>query len=77
METEALVDTLAYTAADVVAAKRKEKVVDVKAESPVSALFHTIVEVKATTLGDTVDKEEGKALVFVLADTFAEADAKH
>ena len=32
---------------------------------------------EAKTLEDPLDKEEGKALIFVLADTFAQADAKH
>lgn len=37
---------------------------------------HTIVEVEAKTLGDTLDEKEGKTLVFLLADTFAKADPK-
>ena len=40
-------------------------------------MAHTIVEVEAKTLEDPLDKEDGKALVFLLADTFAEADPKH
>ena len=46
-------------------------------EALVKTLAHTIAEVQAKTLQDSLDKEEGKALIFVLADTFAEADAKH
>ena len=51
--------------------------VDTKAKAFVKSLALTIVELEAKTIGDTLDKDEGKALVFVLADTFAEADAKH
>ena len=36
-----------------------------------------MVEVEAKKPEDTLDKQEGKAVVFILADTFAEADAKH
>ena len=46
-------------------------------EALVKTLAHTIAEVEAKTLEDPLDKEEGKALIFVLAETFAEADAKH
>ena len=46
-------------------------------EALVKTRSHTIAEVEAKTLEDSLDKEEGKALIFVLADTFAEADAKH
>lgn len=41
-----------------------------------STYAHTIVEVEAKTLGDTLDEKEGKTLVFLLADTFAKADPK-
>ena len=46
-------------------------------EALVKTLAHTIAEVEAKTIEDPLDKEEGKALIFVLAETFAEADAKH
>ena len=45
-------------------------------EALVKTLAHTIAEVEAKTLQDPLDKEEGKALIFVLADMFAQADAK-
>ena len=63
MGTKVLVDTLA--------------VVEVKAKAFVKRLALKIVELEVKTIGDTLDKDEGKALVFVLADTFAEADAKN
>ena len=47
MEAEVLVDTLAYTVAKVEAAKRGEKLVDVRAESLVKTLSHTIVGLEA------------------------------
>ena len=46
-------------------------------EALVKTLAHTIAEVEAKTLQDPLDKEEGKALIFVLAHMFREADAKH
>ena len=39
-------------------------------------LAHTIVKVKAKKLEQTLDKKESNTLVFLLADTFVNADPK-